>query len=76
MSMFAKYVMTEIGPIIFPDSFNHDHFSFYKPTSAGHVIIEDDEVITFGDSLSLQMKSDKSDAEKIASAFRILPTSE
>ena len=76
MYMYAKYVMTGTGPIIFPDSFRHEHFRLYHPTSAGHVIIEDDEVITFGDSFSLQMKSDKADAEKIASAFGILQTSE
>ena len=74
--MYAKYIMTSIGPIIFPANCEHRHFKLHHPTSAGHVIIHNGEVTTYGESISLQMKSHKSDAEKIAFAFGIERTSE
>lgn len=67
--MNAKYAMTDIGPILFPANFEHQHFRLYQPTSAGQVLIDGDQVTTFGESITLKMKCDKSDAEKIASAF-------
>lgn len=61
--------------IIFPVRFEHQHFQAFCPTSAGQVLIDGDGVTTFGESITLKMKFDKSDAEKIASAFGIVQTS-
>jgi hypothetical protein len=38
----AKYVMTDRGPIMFPDSFEHREFREFNPSSAGKVIIDED----------------------------------
>ena len=69
--MIAKYVMTSRGPIIFPDTFMYVEFSKFKPSSAGQVIIDKDGIMTFGDSLSLNLKPKENDDALIARAFGI-----
>lgn len=69
--MEAKYVMTDRGPIMFPDSFEHREFRGFNPSSAGKVIIDEDNVITVGNSLTLGLKSKKNDAVLISYAFGI-----
>ena len=67
--MIAKYVMTNAGPIIFPDSFKHSDFLCFKPTSAGSVRIADCGVWVHGGSVSLNMQTRKEDAILISKAF-------
>ncbi len=70
--MRAKYVMTDKGPILFPESFRHDEFKRFRPTSAGFVGLGS-PVITFGKSESLKMEPNSADGCLIEVAFDILP---
>lgn len=69
--MIAKYVMTDRGVIIFPDTFLHSEFSKFKPLSAGLVIIDEDYVKVYGESISLNLKPNKGDEEIILSSLGI-----
>jgi hypothetical protein len=66
-----KYVMTQIGPILFPGSFAHADFKAFAPTSAGFVEIgRDGSVFTYGESVSLKLRPDSQDETKILIAVR------
>jgi len=70
--MKAKYVMTTLGPVIFPGSFQHSDFSNLKPVSAGFVIFDDNgKPTTYGRSESLGMKSRPGDSRLIEIFFEI-----
>ncbi len=71
-TMRAKYVMTDKGPILFPESFKHEEFKGFKPSSAGFVLI-DLIAYTFGASGSLRMVPDPGDQLSIEKAFDIKP---
>jgi hypothetical protein len=73
--MKGKYVMTEQGPILFTDAFAHSDFRGANPTSAGCFLFspssngEEISVAVFGESFTLNLKSNESDADKIKHAF-------
>ncbi len=67
--MHGKYIMTGRGPILFPESFRHDDFKEFHPTSAGFFNAEDRIVATWGESLTLKLKPVLMDKEIIQSAF-------
>ncbi len=69
--MKAKYVMTDRGPILFPQSIPHDAFRTFKPISAGFVDIdiENGKYAAYGKSHSLDLVSKKIDSVLIESAF-------
>jgi len=69
--MNAKYIMTDRGPIIFPDTFLHSAFKSFHPTSAGMVMISADNVTTYDKSLSLKLEPDVDDADMIRFFFGI-----
>ncbi len=72
--MKAKYVMTDKGPILFPESFRHEEFRRFYPISAGFVSIPDcGHAQTFGASVSLHMGIYPGDDSLIERAFDILP---
>lgn len=57
-----KYVMTKnLEPIIFPDNIQHSTFEFLHPISAGFVSIFNNEIIVYGQSISLNLKFDIND---------------
>ena len=68
--MKVKYVMTEKGPIIFPESFNHNDFGRFCPTSAGFVQIETASVHAYGSSVSLKMGYVDTDTSQIENLFK------
>ena len=74
--MRIKYVMTDKGPILFPESFKHSEFRRFDPISAGFVGIEiryDGEksfLRVFGKSESLKMEPDCNDVFLIERAFQ------
>lgn len=67
--MKLKYVMTDKGPIIFSQSFNHSDFKQFNPKSAGlcEIAAQDNEVVVWagGDSFTLGIKSNEQDESKI-----------
>jgi hypothetical protein len=67
--MRAKYVMTDKGPILFPQSFDHVEFAGFKPTSAGFIDCDDEAYRTHGRSISLGMEPNGMDAYLIEKAF-------
>ena len=50
--------------IFFPEIENHSAFKYFRPVSAGFCFIEDNEVICFGRSESLNMNSFPDDSER------------
>jgi aminoglycoside phosphotransferase family enzyme len=70
--MKAKYVMTAIGPVIFPDSIKHEAFKYLKPVSAGFVMFDDKgKATTYGRSKSLDLDSRPEDAIFIEICFEV-----
>ena len=74
MIIKGKYVMTLMeGAILFSNSCNHSHFRFAHVTSAGQFAIYIDgdniSVSVFGDSLTLGLRPDEMDAERIKQCF-------
>lgn len=72
----GKYVISSQGPVLFPDTFNHSDFVHMNPTSAGKFLISRNtrgkvSVMVYGDSFTLGLKSDKDDALRIESLFRV-----
>ena len=72
----AKYIKTRDGNIIiFSDAMNHSDFEQFNPVSAGGVFFysnKDGDVFSscFGNSFSLDLKSDKNDSNSVD--FQIL----
>lgn len=67
--MKAKYIMTNNGIIVFPQSFSHSDFSHFKPTSAGFISFGTDgkykpRCECSGESFTLKMKSDEKDTRR------------
>lgn len=58
MDTKQKYVRTKNGVIIFNPLISHDTFKGLNPTTAGFCYVGNDEVSCFGDSFSLNLKSD------------------
>lgn len=74
MYMQGKYIMTDNGPILFPESFQHSDFKQHGPKSAGYFTIGKNKnremsVFTYSDSFSLKLKPDKDDERKIKNYF-------
>lgn len=72
MSKELKYVMIDIKPILFSNMQQHKEFKHLNPTSAGFCRISEKEeggfvVITYGESISLNLKSKEQDAILIES---------
>ena len=66
--MKGKYVMTDRGPILFPDSFGHQEFAWASPTSAGKFFVGN-LVTVSGKSIGLGLASNKKDERLIEEAF-------
>lgn len=59
-----KYIKTASGQfILFPSSISHDKFENLNPVSAGFVKIYCNEIVCFGESLSLGLKSAPEDSQ-------------
>jgi len=57
-------------PIIFPESLSHDSFkNNFNIISAGFVTIDNDQVISFGESTSLRLKSRPEDSDLLSFYF-------
>lgn len=66
--MKAKYVMTDNGIIVFPESFSHSDFSRFNPTSAGFISFGatgryEPVCECYGESITLKLKSGKKDTD-------------
>lgn len=48
--------------IIFPETLNHSDFKNFGVKSAGFAYVHSDKVVCFGESISLNLKSDSSDS--------------
>ena len=65
-SIKYKYVRLEDCDvfIFFPEVENHSAFKYFRPVSTGFCFIEDNEVICFGRSESLNLESFFDDSER------------
>ena len=70
--MRAKYVMTELGPILFPETMKHSDFKDFSPTSAGIVTVTGKIVVTSGHSLTLNLKSEPGDSRLIKISLKVV----
>lgn len=63
--MKGKYIKTQDGEIIlFPEIMQHKEFKHFTPISAGFFHISADyEVQCYGESISLNLKSDEEDTK-------------
>jgi len=57
MDTKLKYVRTKNNVIIFGAITSHDTFKYLAPISAGFCHVNKNEVVCFGDSFSLDLKS-------------------
>ncbi len=68
--MSLKYIKTkEDVIIIFPGSLQHKEFKAFEPISAGFVKIGETECVCYGESISLNLLSDKDDSIIATSQF-------
>ena len=78
MGLQMKYVVVDNGlydlPVIFPETVLHNEMAFKiggMPLRAGFVKVRDGEVICYGESISLDLKSDPVEDAKLISRFLI-----
>jgi len=66
MAAILKYVNGPAGPVVFEMTAQHSMFKSLAPTSAGAVIIRDNKVTCYGNSLGLGLCCEKGDSEAVA----------
>jgi len=66
MAAMCKYVNGPFGPVVFEMVAQHSMFKSLAPTSAGAVIIRDNKITCYGNSLSLGLCCADGDSEAVA----------
>ena len=69
--MRGKYVMTKVGPVLFPSTILHASFKRLNPSSAGMFLVTDKGVEVYGRSDSLDLDSAFGDADRIGRLFEV-----